>query len=243
MGKGVARNHQYWLLYALLAVGYLWLLGEPLLRKRLFGFFRSCHHDDTGGGGGGLAPSGGHGGHGHGGHGGHGVGQHVKLGVDLSKTPFWDKHFHHDKKAELDHFANALFLEDLGDRELHLNRARARKLTPFFDSDNDGAITAVEYEQFIEKFSSAPEGPAGARARPGGAPAKKRAQLRSALVEAVARIQRRKGGGADTDSGLSGGLGGGGCGMSLEAGKKEYIDVLQSGDLQFGGAVRVDQLT
>lgn len=227
-GKGSGRN-QYALVYVCLAVGYLWVLADPLLRRRLFGMFRSSrsnsHNGGGGGGGGGLAPSGGHGDHG-GGH-GHGVGQHVKLGVDLSRTPFWDKHFHRDKTAELDHFTNALFLEYLGDRSLNLNRARARKLTPFFDSDNDGAITQTEFEHFIDTFS-APD-------RPGGAPrtddpATKRTQLRSALVEAVARLQRRKGGG--TDSSLSGG---GGCGMRLEAGKKEYLDVLQSGDLQFGG--------
>ena len=225
----VGLKNQYLVVYACLAVGYLWVLANPSLRRRLFGIFRDSVHSShsTGRGvGAGLVPSHGHGGHGHGGH-GHGVGQHVKLGVDLSRTPFWDKHFHHDKKAELDNFASALFLEYIGDRSLNLNRARARKLTPFFDSDNDGAITQTEYEQFIDKFSK-PDGSSGGLRTTD--PAKLRLQLRSALVEAVARIQRRKGGG--TDSSLSGG---GGCGMRLEAGKSEYLDVLQSGDLQFGG--------
>jgi hypothetical protein len=214
------------LIYAFLAVGYVRVLSDTALRRSLFGVF----NNGGGGHGRGLAPAGhDEGGSSSGGH-SHGVGQHVELGVDLSRTPFWDKHFNSDKKGvRLDQFADALFIEYLGDRALHLNRARARRLTPFFDSDNDGAITRVEYEQFIDKFSR-PEGLGG-----GGAPRtndqrKTRVLLRSALVEAVARIQRRKGGGAD--SSLSEG---GGCGMRLEAGKKEYLNVLQSGDLQFGG--------
>ena len=220
-GRGKATP--YLALYACLAVAYVLVLTKPSFRRALFGLLpwgpsTGCH--DGGGAGAG------------GGHGGHGVGQHVKLGVDLTRTPFWDKHFRDDKHAELENFANGLFLEYIGDRSLNLTRARARRLSPFFDGDNDGAVTRGEFEQFVEKFTPGPAKPAVGNVRT-NTPAKNRVLLRAALVEAVAQIQRRTGGG---DGGGGGGGGGGGCGVSLEARKKEWVEVLASGDLQFGGS-------
>lgn len=241
--RGGSSGKHYAVLYACLAVGYFVVLADPSVRRRLFGLaftHRSTDGRGVDGGGHGHGhghghgvPSRGGGGHEHG-H-GHGVGQHVRLGVDLSRVPFWDKHFHNDKKADLERFSTALFLEYLGDDDgaLSLNRKRARKLAPFFDSDNDGAVSRTELEQFIDKFAK-PAASSASSTRAGDIdPVRKRALLRSALVEATARIQRRKGGGSGDGAEISGG---GGCAMRLEAGKKEYLEVQQSGDLQFGGA-------
>ncbi|CAL6415380.1 unnamed protein product [Bathycoccus prasinos] len=135
----------------------------------------------------------------------------------------WDKHFNRDEVPK-EQFAVGLFLEYLEDRRLNLNRGRARALSPFFDLNNDGIVTRNEYGEFIRKFSHTNS--------EGGGDDKK--LLKAALSEATRTIQSRKSGNNGGEGGRTG-LSNRGCALHLDRKKRDYLEILESGDLQFGG--------
>lgn len=135
----------------------------------------------------------------------------------------WDKHFNRDEVPK-EQFAVGLFLEYLEDRRLNLNRGRARALSSFFDLNNDGIVTRNEYGEFIRKFSHTNS--------EGGGDDKK--LLKAALSEATRTIQSRKSGNNAGEGGRTGSSNRG-CALHLDRKKREYLEILESGDLQFGG--------
>ena len=135
----------------------------------------------------------------------------------------WDKHFNRDEVPK-EQFAVGLFLEYLEDRRLNLNRGRARALSSFFDLNNDGIVTRNEYGEFIRKFSHTNS--------EGGGDDKK--LLKAALSEATRTIQSRKSGNNGGEGGRTG-LSNRGCALHLDRKKRDYLEILESGDLQFGG--------
>ena len=140
----------------------------------------------------------------------------------------WDKHFNRDEVPK-DQFAVGLFLEYLEDRRLNLNRGRARALSQFFDLNNDGVVTRNEYGEFIRKFSHTNFNEEG-----GGDDNK---LLKTVLSEASRTIQSRKRGYAvgSNGEGATKESRDRGCAVQLDRKKREYLEILESGDLQFGG--------
>ena len=141
-------------------------------------------------------------------------------------TSVWDKHFNKEEVSK-EQFAVALFLEYVEDHRMNLNRGRARALSPFFDLNNDGIVTRNEYRDFIRKFSHTNfEGEGDDKKL-----------LKAALSEASRMIQSRRSGAGAGNNGEGKSLDRG-CALRLDRKKQEYLEILESGDLQFGGTAQ-----
>lgn len=158
---------------------------------------------------------------------------HVVDAKNVENLPFWDKHFAEGETASIAHLSDALFLEFLGDAVFRLPRARAREVAPFFDTDGDGAVMRSEFEAFKASFLHGPSSAAGVGGllrNIGSGGSSVHDELRGAL-QAIAKLLADRHGGGDGGSG-----GGKGCALWFDRDEKEYLELSESGDLQFPGA-------
>ena len=134
----------------------------------------------------------------------------------------WDKYFNRDEVPK-EQLVVGLF-RVFRRSTVELKSRTARALSSFFDLNNDGIVTRNEYGEFIRKFSHTNS--------EGGGDDKK--LLKAALSEATRTIQSRKSGNNAGEGGRTGSSNRG-CALHLDRKKREYLEILESGDLQFGG--------
>ncbi|KAK3269880.1 hypothetical protein CYMTET_21697 [Cymbomonas tetramitiformis] len=186
---------------------------------------------------------------------------HVRINIDLSSVPFWQKHFSNSSVVNWNQFVECLILEHVGE-SFDLTRRQANKLAPYFDQNGDAVVTREEFAGFVRMY--------------GGNDDKSPKMLRKALRESLGLVrQLNRGGGKEasperetfggmdkltgsggttfggmdkltgretfggmdklTGSGDAGQPSGGGCGISLTRSEAQYIELENSGNLQFAG--------
>ena len=142
---------------------------------------------------------------------------------------FWSEHFAYTNNVAWEDFSLSLFLRlaaaAAGPGDRRVGRAQILLLLPYFDENRDGWVTKEEYLAFLSKFS-----PQGAEAGLDGAEDRAFATFAHAVQVAVHTVDRSAASGEGAGEEFSGG-----CGVLLDRDNKEYLELVASGNLQFGG--------
>eukprot|EP00854_Cymbomonas_tetramitiformis_P025143 gene25143-30681_t len=76
---------------------------------------------------------------------------HVRINIDLSSVPFWQKHFSNSSVVNWNQFVECLILEHVGE-SFDLTRRQANKLAPYFDQNGDAVVTREEFAGFVRMY-------------------------------------------------------------------------------------------
>eukprot|EP00899_Mesostigma_viride_P008996 jgi/Mesvir1/18098/Mv09397-RA.3 len=125
----------------------------------------------------------------------------------LSSLEFWEKHFRKERFVPLPQFSDCLLIDFAGVVP-RLTSSKVVQLGPFFDDDGDGKVSKEEYEGFKNRHGPGPLRPA----------------LEGALSQPVIMA-----------GSVSEGTGSGrGCALRVNRSNSEYVELENSGNLQFG---------